>query len=335
MKDQNAVLNTENFPQTALDAVTYQGHAVAYPLYFETSALVYNQTYLEQAAAELETDEASLIPKTIDDIRNFADEYNAPETVESVFRWDVSDFFYNYFFAGNYITVGGSCGDDSSRINIYNQDAVYGLAAYQKLSQFFSIDAATSSYDQVVQDFLDGKLVYTIATTDILDRVAQAKADGSFAWEYGAASLPDISETVCSRGISVTGSVVVNGYGKHQDEADNFAAWLCTDSADKLFDRSTLVPAKKSAAQQTEEMAAFWQEYSQTVPVPKLMATANFWVQMEIAETKIWEGENVSDVLKDLSEKIMTQVTGTQYVEEEYIEVPTETQIDYAEGEEE
>lgn len=335
VKDQNAVLNTENFPQTALDAVTYQGHAVAYPLYFETSALVYNQTYLEQAAAELETDEMSLIPKTIDDIRNFADEYNAPETVESVFRWDVSDFFYNYFFAGNYITVGGSCGDDSSRINIYNQDAVYGLAAYQKLSQFFSIDAATSSYDQVVQDFLDGKLVYTIATTDILDRVVQAKADGSFAWEYGVASLPDISETVCSRGISVTGSIVVNGYGKHQDEADNFAAWLCTDSADKLFDRSTLVPAKKSAAQQTEEMAAFWQEYSQTVPVPKLMATANFWVQMEIAETKIWEGENVSDVLKDLSEKIMTQVTGTQYVEEEYIEVPTETQIDYAEGEEE
>ena len=96
------------------------------------------------------------------------------------------------------------------------------------------------------------------------------------------------------------------------------------------------VPAKKSAAQQTEEMAAFWQEYSQTVRLmPKLMATANFWVQMEIAETKIWEGENVSDVLKDLSEKIMTQVTGTQYVEEEYIEVPTETQIDYAEGEEE
>ena len=68
--------------------------------------------WLEQAAAELETDEVSLIPKTIDDIRNFADEYNAPETVESVFRWDVSDFFYNYFFAGNYITVGGSCGDD-------------------------------------------------------------------------------------------------------------------------------------------------------------------------------------------------------------------------------
>ena len=56
---------------------------------------------------------------------------------------------------------------------------------------------------------------------------------------------------------------------------------------------------------------------------------------MEIAETKIWEGENVSDVLKENKKKIMTHVTGTQYVEEEYIEVPTETQIDYADGEEE
>ncbi|MFR6589592.1 MAG: sugar ABC transporter substrate-binding protein [Gallintestinimicrobium sp.] len=331
VKDQNAVLNTENFPQTALDAVTYQGHAVAYPLYFETSALVYNQTYLEQAAAELETDEVSLIPKTIEDIRNFADEYNAPETVESVFRWDVSDFFYNYFFAGNYITVGGSCGM-IRRINIYNQDAVYGLAAYQKLSQFFSIDAATSSYDQVGR-ILDGKLVYTIAPPIFWIGLCRRRQTEAL---WNTAQRPcRISVKRFLPRYFVTGSIVVNGYGKHQDEADNFAAWLCTDSADKLFDRSTLVPAKKSAAQQTEEMAAFWQEYSQTVPVPKLMATANFWVQMEIAETKIWEGENVSDVLKDLSEKIMTQVTGTQYVEEEYIEVPTETQIDYAESEEE
>ena len=38
------------------------------------------------------------LPKTIDDILAFADEYDAPEQVESVFKWDVSDIFYNYFF---------------------------------------------------------------------------------------------------------------------------------------------------------------------------------------------------------------------------------------------
>lgn len=332
VKDRDSVLTTDFFPQTALDAVSYQGQKMAYPLYFETSALIYNKTYLEQAAQELGTDVASLIPQTIEGIQEFADVYNAPETVESVFRWDVSDFFYNYFFAGNYINVGGSCGDDASRIDIYNLEAVEGLTAYQDLSQFFSIDAETSSYEQVVQDFLSGKLVFTIATTDILERAKAAKADGSFAWEYGVALLPDIDDSVCTRGISVTNAVAVNGYSKKRDKADAFASWLATEGAAKLYDRTGHVPALQAAASQTAEMAAFWQEYSGTVPMPKLMSTANFWIQMEVACTKIWKGENVSDVLKALSEKIMTQVTGAEYTEAEYIELPEETESGFEDG---
>ena len=308
-EDKNGVLTTDYFPQTALDAVTYQGEKIAYPLYFETSALIYNKTYLEQAAQELGTDVAALIPQTIEGIQGFADVYNAPETVEAVFRWDVSDFFYNYFFAGNYINVGGACGDDSSQIDIYNLEAVKGLAAYQELSQFFSIDAETSSYERVIQDFLSGKLVFTIATTDVMERVQEAKADGSFVWEYGAAPLPDINKEVCTRGISVTNGIAVNGYSKKRSEADAFASWLSTEGAAKLYE-----------------------EYSSTVPMPKLMSTANFWVQMEVACTKIWQGENVSDVLKALSEAIMTQVTGAAYTEPEYIELPKETETGFEEG---
>lgn len=332
VKDPNGILTTDFFPQAALDAVTYQGQKMAYPLYFETSALIYNKTYLEQAAQELGTDVTALIPQTIEGIQGFADVYNAPETVEAVFRWDVSDFFYNYFFAGNSINVGGGCGDDASQIDIYNLEAVEGLTAYQELSQFFSIDAETSSYEQVVQDFLGGKLVFTIATTDIMERIGSAKADGSFVWEYGAAPLPDVNEEVCTRGISVTNGIAVNGYSKKRSEADAFASWICTEGAAKLYDRTGLVPALGSAAAQNEEMAAFWQEYSGTVPMPKLMSTANFWVQMEVACTKIWQGENVSDVLKELSEAIMTQVTGAAYTEPEYIELPEEAEAGFEEG---
>ena len=46
-----------------------------------------------------------LLPSTIDDILEFANEYNAPEQVEAIFKWDVTDIFYNYFFAGNYMIV--------------------------------------------------------------------------------------------------------------------------------------------------------------------------------------------------------------------------------------
>ncbi|MDO4293843.1 MAG: extracellular solute-binding protein [Eubacteriales bacterium] len=318
------MLNTDSFPQTALDAVCYQGERVAYPLYFETSALIYNRTYLEQAAQELGTDWESLVPSTIEDVLTFASEYNAPEQVEAVLRWDVSDFFYNYFFAGNYIDMGGSCGDDPKQIDIYNLEAVRGLAAYQNLSQFFSIDAAASSYDRVVQDFLDGKLVFTLATTDILGRVQEAKDAESFPYEYGVARLPDINEEICSRGVSVTYGTAVNGYSEKREEAEQFAAWLSTEGAEKLYDRTGLVPASRAAAQKEPEQAAFWEEYAVTSPMPKMMRTSNFWVQMEIATTKIWEGENVSDILKGLSEAVMTQVAGEPYTETEYIEVPSE-----------
>ncbi|MBQ7840907.1 MAG: extracellular solute-binding protein, partial [Lachnospiraceae bacterium] len=202
IEDAGNLVTAENFPQAALDAVTYQGNKVAYPLYFETSALVYNSTYLQQAAEELSVSKQDLIPETIDDILAFADEYNAPETVEAVFKWDVSDIFYNYFFAGNYMNAGGACGDDESQIDIYNLEAVKGLTAYQELNQFFSIDAKNSSYDAVVSDFLAGKLVFTVATTDILQSIEQAKADGTFSCEYDVVPLPDVNEEVKTKGFS-------------------------------------------------------------------------------------------------------------------------------------
>lgn len=329
IEDPGDVVTADHFPQTALDAVCYHGKKVAYPLYFETSALVYNKTYLNQAAQELDVSEEELIPDTIDDILSFADEYNAPETVESVFRWDVSDIFYNYFFAGNYINVGGACGDDAEQIDIYNLEAVRGLKSYQDLNQFFSIDADTSSYEQTVQDFLGGKLVFTVATTDILSQIAEAAAAGEFPYEYDVVPLPNVNEEVKTRGLSVTSAAAVNAYGENQDLANAFGAYLVSTGADKLYARTGRAPAKLGADTQMAGMEGFVEEYSYTVPMPKMMSTANFWVQMEIAYTKIWRGENVSDILKSLSEAVMTQVTGKEYVEEEYIDVPAETKTDF------
>ena len=47
----------------------------------------------EQISAKMQ----ELLPDTIEDIRTFADSYDAPQAVEAVFKWDVKDIFYNYF----------------------------------------------------------------------------------------------------------------------------------------------------------------------------------------------------------------------------------------------
>ena len=98
------------------------------------------------------------IPVSISEILTFADNYNAPEEVEAVFEWDVTDIFYNYFFVGNYMNVGGDAGDDVNLIDIYNPDTMSCMRIYQQLNQFFAIDPDEISYDKVVQDFIDGLL---------------------------------------------------------------------------------------------------------------------------------------------------------------------------------
>ena len=77
------------------------------------------------------------LPDTIDDILAFAYEYDAPEQVEAVFKWDVSDIFYNYFFVGDAIDVGGANGDKAGSIDIYNENAIKSMRVYQDLNQFF------------------------------------------------------------------------------------------------------------------------------------------------------------------------------------------------------
>lgn len=146
--DPEQIVTEENFPQAALHAVTYQDKLLAYPFYYETSLLLYNQTYLDEMAAnKIEalksqqeageevgieiTGGSDLIPKTVDDILNLADAYDAPDGVESILKWDVSDIFYNYFFAGNYMDIGGENGDDASICNIHNENTTACLQMYQ------------------------------------------------------------------------------------------------------------------------------------------------------------------------------------------------------------
>ncbi|WP_455618266.1 sugar ABC transporter substrate-binding protein [Eisenbergiella sp.] len=395
VRDEAGFLSEENFSRPALEAVTYKDRLVGYPFYYETSALIYNKTYMEALAAaslEAEADAAegeaamealnengepldagntegaaegtqdaegaqgageesgevetfvpeeaqleeridAMIPSTIDNILTFADSYDAPEQVEAVFKWDVDDIFYNYFFVGNYIDVGGPNGDDTESIDIYNLDAIRCLMAYQDLNQFFSIDPDEVDYDSVIQEFIDGKLVFTVATTDIVARIEEAKKNGEFPYEYGVTNIPNINEELKTRSLSVTNAVVVNGYSQKKEIANEFAAYLTGERAQNLYERTGRMPARKRVGFENPQAEAFGREYGLSVPIPKMMATSNYWVQMEIAFTKIWSGESVTDTLKALSEKIMTQVTGEPF-EEEYIEEPVVESEEYI-GEEE
>jgi len=364
----------DTLPQTAVRAVTYHDKQIGYPYYFETSCLLYNRTYLEdwaKAQIESERDQAlaedaqeqaesgeveeeikeaveqeeiteeelaekleEALPETIDEILALADVYDAPEQVEAVFKWDVSDIFYNYFVVGSCIDVGGENGDNAESIHIYTEDAIRALRVYQNLNQFFSIDTKEISYDGVLQDFLDGKIVYTVATTDALSKLQKAKEEGNFAYEFGVSRVPNVSGELSSASLSVTQCVAVNGYSPKKEMANEFALYLTQQAADELYTRTGKLPVHSEKTYEDPNAAAFLMEYENAVPMPKMIETSNFWVEMEIAFAKIWEGADANQVLKSLSEQIMSQVLGEAYTEE-YIDVPLPVEETEEETEEE
>lgn len=273
-----------------------------------------------------------LIPATIEEIRNFADSYDAPEQVEGVFKWDVTDIFYNYFFVGNAINMGGEAGWDTSQIDIYNQAAIKSLRVYQDLNQFFSIDTDTSSYESIMQEFMEGKMVFTIATSDAVSQLEQARAEGSFPYEYGFAAVPDINDELKGRSLSMTACVVINGYSGHKREANDFARFLTSQNVNVLYGRTGKVSAARDVDYEFEGLKGFATEYERSISMPKMLETSNFWVLLESAFSEIWNGADANEKLKSLSEQTMRQVTGEDF-EEEYLEEEPQTQEEeYVDG---
>ncbi len=273
------------------------------------------------SSAEVLQQMSTMIPSTIDDILAFADNYDAPETVEYVFKWDVSDIFYNYFFVGNYIDVGGEDGDNNSHFNIFNQETIDCLQVYQDLNQFFSIDTKEVTYDKILQEFIEGKTVFTVATTDAIAKIEEAKAAGDFNYEYGVAVLPDLSSKLKARGLSVTNAVAINGYSGRKKDANAFARYLTYTDLDTLYNRSGKIACRYDVEYDNPEISNTMLEYQKSVSLPKMIEASNFWVQLEITFTKIWTGSDPEEELRALSELIGSQIDEIGYT------IPTQESI--------
>ena len=359
--DTEGICDTDHFSRAALAAVTYDDKIIGYPVYFDTSALVYNEDYLrtwatQQAEKELSgssdndepvgegeeiieedslpedqttdqvtADEATVnalaeqyfakaLPSTVDDLLNIADTFDAPEGVEGVMKWDVNNIFYNYWIVGNYMIVGGDPGDDRNDININNPETIQCLEVYKALNQFFFIESDTVTYDSVIQDFIDGKTMFTIGTTDVVKRLEDAKTDGSLTFNYGIARMPDVSAELQSRSLSVTGAAVINGYSEHKELADRFAAYLSEEYADGLYERSGKMPASIHAAENADNgaLTIFANEYADSVSLPKMLETGNFWMQLEVLFSKVWNGEDVTTLVQQLADNMSQQLGNTE-----------------------
>lgn len=329
VSDPDRILTTEHYPQTALNAVTCSNSPVAWPLSFETTFFVYNHSYLQEFAknqieaeraqeaadaaegeAPADTESASeeeiaakikeYLPTKISDIETFAESYDPPSQVESIFLWDISDVFYNYFILGDCINLAGPCGDDESQLTVKGANSKAALDEYKSLLDFFSLKDESKPYSLIRDDFAEGKMVYTIASTDILKQLAENSRTDVFPWEYKVGTIPDIGDGIASRGLSVTSCLCVNGYGENQDAAMKFAAWISQKSGELLYQRTGQLSACLDTSYDDPHIAGALEAYEASVPMCKLMTKSDIWMQIENAYIQIENGADVSMVLQKL-----------------------------------
>ncbi|MCQ2498416.1 MAG: sugar ABC transporter substrate-binding protein [Lachnospiraceae bacterium] len=347
-------------------AVTYKDMLMGYPLSFETSTMLYNETYLksmalkalwqDEMAAESDGEEEEadprkepeaeptleeleakytpdqiaakiqeILPVTMEQMTELADNFDAPDEMESFMTWDVSDIFYNYFFIGDAIDVGGEEGWDKNKIDIYNLESLKSFKAYQGLNNFFSIDPSESKYGKILNDFIEGKIVFTIATTDAIGMLEAAKAEGTLKYDYGVMLIPDMNESLDTRAMSTTACVAINPYSKHVEVANDFAKHLTVDYSQDLYMKTGKITCSMQTEYDFPAFTIFALEYNYSKPLPKILETNNFWVKLEATFAEVWEGGDYNKLLKELAEQMAYQVTGER-PSFETIEVPDESE---------
>lgn len=323
----------EAFPQKALDAATCGGKLMAYPFYFETCFLLYNKGYTSTA------------PATIDEILTYADNFEggaSTERVESIFKWNVADIFFNFFFVANYVNLGGPTGDNKAEVELSADEIIRCLEYYQSLNAFFAIDADAVTTDDVLQEFIDGKIVYTIAKTDAIARLDEAIAEGlayqvpaeepeeetegeeaedpkpeeqipdelpaDSGYFYGIAQVPDLTEELHTKGLSVTNSVAVNAYSREKELSKEFAKYLTYDKVDALYTMANKMPVKMGVSYANEEMQLLIAQYEDSVEVPKITDLSNYWIEMEIVFANIWRGNDVQAEIDGVNQSVQAQL---------------------------
>lgn len=267
------------YSEKAVHTVTYDGNAVAWPFYIETCVMLYNRYYVEPEE----------VPSDIEDILTYAENFESDDLtarVENIFKWNVADVIDNYMFLGAYTDLGGPDGDDKGQVSMDLDRITECMNYYQSLNEFFAIDADTVTSDEVIQGFIEGKTVFTIANVPMLAELDQAVREGripeyptertvtgpdgeetteSLNYEpfYQAAELPALTDGLDSRGLSVTNSVVVNPYSSNVEAARACARYLTRERAGKLYEKTGKLTACKSllgedgAVQEEEEKRSF------------------------------------------------------------------------------
>lgn len=286
--NNDTVYNESNYAKTALDAVTFKGKYVAYPFSFDTAFMIYNAAYFKDAPDDFQS--IVMYAKNFDSAKN-------PD-ISHILYFNAEDVFHNLGFVGNYLNVGGTTGDDKTKININSDEVKSAFKAYTELSKVFDVNIL-DDFSDISTEFMSGHIVCTIVNMEEFNQIRNYNNINGLV--YKACMLPDISKDIKTKSVSCTDTFAVNYMSDKEQMAKDFAKYATYSRADMIYENTGYLPAR-NVNYMNEFYKVIKEQYDNSCSLPKLMVTNDYFIQLQSILNKAWQGEDISKNLDNMYE---------------------------------
>lgn len=281
------------FTPAAAKAVTYNGKIYGVPETTEAITIMYNKKLVK------DTD----MPKTTDDMLNFAKTYQQKNPGKYGIVWPTEDAYFNapwfYGFGSNYVTEDGTVGVNSAK----------SLEAAQFISSFRPYMPKQISYDIASSLFTENKAAAIInGPWSYADYATKAKMD------IGFAQLPTIagSNTPATPFVGVKSLWMTKIAKDPATVADIMKFYTNKDNQLSMIKATSEIPANAAAAADktvTENVAisAYSAQVKVGVPLPNTPYMSALWKPVQDALTAVWSGSQSVNAAFSAAQKAAEQ----------------------------
>ncbi|TCT22452.1 carbohydrate ABC transporter substrate-binding protein (CUT1 family) [Melghiribacillus thermohalophilus] len=279
----------EQYVETAINAVTYDGKIWGVPSVVETYGVIYNKKLVDRA------------PETIDDLMAIAEEYTNPEKDEYGFLMEAANFYFAYpFFKtyGGYVFHKEGSTYDIEDIGLANEGAVKGGELIQSWFKNGYIPVEINP-DIMNGLFLDEKAAVVLTGPWALPDYKEKLGDN-----LGTSVLPKIEGEVAESFVGVK-SWILSPYSEHKTWAVDLMKFVTNEENSlQYFEVAGEMPANQAAlnsntVQNDELIKAFAEQVQYGDPMPSAPEIQQVWEPINNALSFIANGEPVEPTLQE------------------------------------
>ncbi|WP_028782010.1 sugar ABC transporter substrate-binding protein [Thalassobacillus devorans] len=292
----------DEYTETAIDAVTYEGDVWGYPAVTETYALFYNKSLVEEA------------PKTMEDLMAIAERDTKKGEDKYGFLMEGANFYFTYPFFSGYgaYVFGNENGNyDIDDIGLNNEGAVKGGKLIQSWFEngYIPQDLTPDIMNGLVKE---GKVSTVINGPWMVREYQEALGD-----DLAAAPLPKLENGKNPKSFVGVKSYMLSYYSENKEWAEDLMAFITnSENAMTYYDMAGEMPARKDSIEDPaiaddEIMSAFAEQATYGEPMPGIPAMQQVWEPINNALTFISKGEPVDEVLDEAVQIIKDNIAAS------------------------